>query len=223
MQLKICSKCSIPKPLNAFAKHNTSLFGVHSTCKKCRSGASKIYRTKIQEELNEKGRKYYHETIKKQHTRAKKYYTKNCEEIQSQRRKYREENSEKVQKWRSEYFKMRRQTDPMFKLNSSMSTVIGQSLKGNKAGRHWESLVGYTLDDLKKHLEKQFIMGMTWNNYGEWHLDHKIPVSIFNFEKSEHGDFKRCWALSNLQPMWAKENWSKGARLMQHFQPSLLI
>ena len=64
---------------------------------------------------------------------------------------------------------------------------------------------------------------MIWGNYGDWHIDHKIPISAFNFTKPEHEDFKRCWALSNLQPLWAKDNISKNAKLEKHFQPSLAI
>lgn len=66
---------------------------------------------------------------------------------------------------------------------------------------------------------------MTWEKYleGKIHIDHKTPKTVFNFTQPEHEDFKRCWALSNLQPMWANENWSKGTKLTKHFQPSLLL
>jgi len=118
----------------------------------------------------------------------------------------------------------RRMGTPRGKLNNSMSNNIRRRLKGNKKGRHWETLVGYTITQLKKHLEKRFLIGMTWQNYGNaWEIDHKIPLSAFNFEKPENLDFKRCWSLKNLQPMWAKENISKGAKIDRPFQPSLAI
>lgn len=121
--------------------------------------------------------------------------------------------------------KKRYRFDFKYKLNKNVRCLIWQSLKGNKNGRHWESLAGYTLSALKKHLEKLFTEGMTWENYSRngWTIDHKIPISAFNFTKPEHRDFKRCWALKNLQPMWAKENSSKHNKLTKHFQPSLLI
>ena len=121
------------------------------------------------------------------------------------------------------YFKQKRETDSKFKLNGNISSGISGSLEGNKNGRHWEDLVGYTLNDLKNHLEKLFQSGMTWKNYGEWHIDHKIPKAAFNFTRPEHVDFKKCWALKNLQPLWAKENMLKGAKLDKPFQPSLKI
>jgi hypothetical protein len=83
--------------------------------------------------------------------------------------------------------------------------------------------VNYTLKDLKKYLEKSFLPGMSWENYGQWHVDHRVPLSVFNFEKPEDNDFKRCWALSNLQPLWSIENIKKNNKLDKHFQPSLVF
>jgi hypothetical protein len=108
-------------------------------------------------------------------------------------------------------------------LNCRISAGIRQSLKGSKNGQKWESLVGYTLNDLKKHIESKFKSGMSWNNMGQWHIDHIIPKSAFNYSDSSHIDFKKCWSLKNLQPMWAKDNLKKHNKLEKHFQPSLAI
>ena len=89
--------------------------------------------------------------------------------------------------------------DPKFKLNKSMACGIYHSLQnGSKNGKTSSSLINYTVEDLKVHLEKQFLPGMTWENHGEWHIDHIIPKSLFNFSTPDHIDFKRCWSLSNL-------------------------
>jgi len=64
---------------------------------------------------------------------------------------------------------------------------------------------------------------MTWDNYGKWHIDHVIPTSVFNFEKPEDDDFKRCWSLQNLQPLWALDNIKKGNKLEKPFQPKLIF
>lgn len=112
---------------------------------------------------------------------------------------------------------------PKAKLDRSMSGGVYKSLKEMKAGRSWESLVGYNLPELMRHLEKLFAPGMTWENYGRggWHIDHKIPKVVFNYTLPEHEDFKRCWALSNLQPLWELENISKNDKLTKQFQPTL--
>jgi hypothetical protein len=64
------------------------------------------------------------------------------------------------------------------------------------------------------HLEALFTEGMTWDNYGEWHVDHKIPMSSFQFETTDDREFKLCWCLDNLQPLWGPDNLSKGTQLL---------
>jgi hypothetical protein len=130
--------------------------------------------------------------------------------------------------WKNERARKRRERkrqDFKFNLHDKVSSAIRASLNGNKNGHGWESLVGYTLDDLKEHLEGLWSPGMNWENYGRygWHIDHIIPISKFNFEKPVDIDFRRCWALSNLQPLWGKINYSKGAKIENDFQPSLTI
>ncbi len=83
-------------------------------------------------------------------------------------------------------------------------------------------MVGYTTEELKEHLETQFKKGMAWDNYGKkWHIDHIIPRSKFNYIYYDDIDFKRCWALTNLQPLWAKENIQKSDKVDKDFQPFL--
>lgn len=129
------------------------------------------------------------------------------------RKEYYQKNKEKYLAYQKEYNKMRRRKDPMFRLNGNISRSINYSLQGNKSGLHWETLVSYTAEQLKEHLEKQFQLGMTWSNYGKWHIDHIIPKSLWKFEKPEDREFQQCWALANLQPLWAEENIKKRAKL----------
>lgn len=130
--------------------------------------------------------------------------------------------SEKRRQYQKVYQKRKRR-EPQYRLNVNMSRSIRRALNGNKNKHRWEKLVGYTVLDLKNHLEKQFQEGMSWDNYGKWHIDHKIPVTAFNYSRFEHRDFERCWELKNLQPMWSNENQSKKNKLSMPFQPSLLI
>jgi len=156
-------------------------------------------------------------------TRAsKQYYQNNPEKRKEMRRRYRQNNPEKYRQNRKKA-RMRRQLNPKNKLYDLVSHAIYRSLCSNKDGRYWGDLVGYSIKKLIQHLEKQFQPGMTWDNYGEWHVDHKVPVSAFNFRGPGDIDFKRCWALSNLQPLWAKDNVRKGAKLDKCFQPSLAL
>ncbi len=110
--------------------------------------------------------------------------------------------------------------NPVYRLRGNVSKQIHNSLVDGKKGRSWEKLVGYSIIDLKNSIERQFKDGMSWDNYGEWHIDHEIPNVVFNYKSVTDIDFKKCWALSNLQPMWAEDNLKKGAKLEKPFQPS---
>jgi ribosomal protein L33 len=108
------------------------------------------------------------------------------------------------------------------RLSHTLKCAISRSVRDKKRGRHWETLVGWTLADLQARLESRFLPGMTWENYGTWHIDHAIPIAAFNIASFESPDFERCWALANLQPLWKRDNLVKNAKVTKPFQPSLL-
>ena len=83
----------------------------------------------------------------------------------------------------------------------------------SKASRKWEDLAGYSLKELMIHLERQFHDGMTWENADEWHVDHIIPLSSFSFYSYECDEFKAAWAITNLRPLWAKDNLEKSDKI----------
>ncbi len=178
---------------------------------------------------------YLKEWKKNNKERFKKYRKEHKEESKEWRKKHPEYLKEwrKVNKknWRkhhneycNKYAKERKKKDFKYKLNKNISSAVYLSLKGNKKNRHWETLVDYTLRQLKNHLEKQFDDKMSWGNYGSyWVVDHKIPISKFNFTLPEHTDFLRCWKLSNLRPLEKIQNIQKGDKLFKPFQPTLAI
>lgn len=98
------------------------------------------------------------------------------------------------------------------RISKIMQTNIRGVLSGKKCGAKWQSLVGYTTEQLIKRLESMFENGMSWDNYGEWHVDHIVPKSWFHYEGADDWQFKVCWSLCNLQPMWAFDNLSKHNR-----------
>jgi len=143
------------------------------------------------------------------HERERERYKK-IENIENRKARRRRPEYRKKQ---ANYEIKRRAEEPKFRLNTNISRAINHSLNGRKKNRHWEDLVGYTIDNLKNHLESKFRKGMSWENYGLWHIDHKIPKAIHNITKPEDEDFRRCWGLDNLQPLWAKDNLRKGSKL----------
>ena len=175
---------------------------------------------------NEKKIKEYQKQWRKDNLKYTKQYCRdNSEKLSKHSRQYYQDNREKVNKRINQYTKNKRKINLKFNLNNKIRIMINRSLKGNKNGHHWENLVGYTLDNLIKHLKKTMPKNYTWQDYmeGKLHVDHKIPISVWDFDKSEHVNFKKCWALSNLQLLLAEENLIKHAKLDKPFQMGLKI
>lgn len=177
-------------------------------------------------------RQYYidnKEKIKGQHNQWQKKNPKYQKDWRKENKehikKYLKNNHGKILKQDNQWRKDKRKTDLKYNLNSKIRTAMWKSLKGEKAGKHWGELVGYSLKKLIKRLKKTMPEGYNWQDYmeGRLNIDHKIPISVFNFTKPEHPDFERCWALKNLRLLTAKENNIKRAKLAKPFQPALKI
>ena len=108
-----------------------------------------------------------------------------------------------------------KKSDPNFALRCRMRILMYASLRVVKNGKKWQELVGYSVDDLRDHIEKLFIEGMSWELFmqGKIHIDHKYPVSKFNYTSPDDESFKQCWALDNLQPLWGVDNLRKGNKI----------
>jgi len=212
---------------NIFCKHNKKqpyFEGMKKVCITCKQEflvdknyqyrlECPICRIKRQKERQKRADKKYYQSEKGKQNTKRKYLTctkrivtewreKNPDKIKKIQAKHRK--SEKRKKYIKNYFSVARH-----KIRQRMSNLIYQSVKGKKLGKCWEHLVGYTVEKLMKHLESKFQTGMTWENYGGWHIDHLVPESWFHYESVYDEEFKKCWALSNLQPKWAKENLQK--------------
>lgn len=105
----------------------------------------------------------------------------------------------------------KRWSDPGYRIGKLMSNKLHRCVK-DKDYANWNELVGYSLQELVAHLEKQFAPGMTWENYGEWHVDHIRPLCSFDIKSKADPQFKDCWALSNLRPLWAADNLKKSVQ-----------
>lgn len=92
-----------------------------------------------------------------------------------------------------------------------MRERLRAALHGITKGKSTMLLVGCSVIQLKKHLAKQFHTGMSWNNYGEWHIDHIKPCA--SFDLLDLAAQIECFHYTNLQPLWASANQSKGNRL----------
>lgn len=105
----------------------------------------------------------------------------------------------------------RMQRDPSVGLHKMVSHRIRRTLGRGRGLQKWSEILGYTFDELKVHIERQFQPGMSWGNRDEWHVDHIRPLAQFSPSGLDDPVLKEAWALSNLRPMWAGENQRKHA------------
>ena len=236
---KPCSKCLDDKALEDFYALKEGKLGRHSVCKRCmaaraakrrqdpmiretQKAAFKRWRENNPERLRELKREYYRRHRERIIAKSAAYQKANHEQRKIVQQKWRDRNREKVrlsQRKAREKFA----STPKGRLHLAFKALINYHLKNGKQRRRTFDLVPYSLEQLMAHLERRFQPGMTWHNYGEWHVDHIIPVSAHNFECAEDIDFQRAWALSNLQPLWASDNHKKSCKIETPFQPSLLL
>jgi len=168
-------------------------------------GGKKVAEKKYREKNKNKLTEYHREWTKDKKDYLKKYIEE-----------YRKQNKEQIKETKREYQKHKRHTDPIYKLISNFRTAIYQVLKENNVTKngHYFDVLKYTPEELISHLESKFIDGMTWDNYGEWHVDHIKPISSFNIIEIGDDEFMKCWTLKNLQPLWGVENIKKSNKLL---------
>ena len=132
------------------------------------------------------------------------------------KKEYREKNIDKIRQVKRTYEKTRKDNDPIYKLINNFRTAIYQVLKENNVNKngHYFEILKYTPEDLISNLENKFTEGMTWDNYGKWHVDHIVPISIHKITEIGDEEFMKCWSLDNLQPLWGDENIKKSNKLL---------
>ena len=201
----ISIKIGISKPtINRILKENGVIFGPSG---RRFIGGREIALKKHESKPETKERK------KKNH---KKWAEQNKEHLKEYLKEYREKNTEKIKKTKRDYERNRKASDPLYKLISNFRTAIYQVLKESNVekNKHYFDILQYTPESLINHLESQFDENMNWENYGEWHVDHKLPITSFNIEEMGDEEFMRCWSLDNLQPMWGTDNIRKSNKIM---------
>jgi len=94
-------------------------------------------------------------------------------------------------------------------LSKVLRSRVYRVLKGDLKSAPTLTLLGCSIEYLKRYIERLFLPGMSWDNYGVhgWHIDHKRPCCTFDLSKPE--EQRACFHYTNLQPLWAKDNWTK--------------
>jgi len=190
-------------------------FNVVKKCNKCKQDKAAEDFCKGRPECKECRKEY-----------KKAYYEQNREKIKERKKAYRKQNAEKIKDYCKQnrdkiriYIRNKRKTDLNFRLSDNLRKRVRKVLNGKSKSKKTMDLIGCSVDFLKKHLENQFQPGMSWNNYGNpngdhsecWHIDHILPCA--SFDLSDPKQQQKCFHYSNLQPLWAEDNMSKGAKI----------
>lgn len=243
MKKKKCLKCLKIKILNEFNNNFAAHDGKATNCKLCvkirnhkwymknknRSAENrKKWRSKNKKRSNYLAREWRKNNKERTKQIATKYREKNKDKIKECSKKWKSDNAEYIKKYQKEYCKKNRnkitaqsskrhmeryRSDVLYMIAHSLRRRLRNALINKQRRGSAVKDLGCTIEELKKYLEKKFTKGMSWKNYGRWHIDHIVPLSSFDLTKKSQ--VKKACHYTNLQPLWAKDNLSKGDKVWQ--------
>ena len=145
---------------------------------------------------------------------SKLYHAMTVEQRRKRSQDQRNRDPEAHRDYMRGYMAKRAASDVGFKLKAALRARVRAAVTrgGGEKSRKTMQLVGCSVAHLRQHLEAQFTEGMTWDNHGEWHIDHIKPCASFDLTDAEQQ--RECFNYTNLQPLWAKDNLSKGAKIL---------
>lgn len=209
---KYCKDCHSVLHLKNFYKLKSGIF--EPACKLCKNKRSQKNYSENKERHKKLCRGWYDKNIEKVKLYSSDYFQQNKERLSIKHKDWERNNRDRVNELHRNWYNLNQD-----KLNSikkrirrTFSMRIWKALKFRTEFREMKMIFGYTTDELISHLESKFQNGMTWKNYGRWHIDHIRPVCSFKYESITDPEFIECWSLNNLQPLWAADNWSKGGK-----------
>jgi len=209
--MKICSKCKENKDANSgFYRNRVMKDRYANWCKACMS--------KIQKERY----RYAGKPFTNLPNIPKEKVCSRCREIVSfvefgkNRRRHDglDSRCKKCLREKDRRCRAKKRLDPGYRVRTAVSSSVYRSIKnssGSKGGESCFDYLPFSLSELISHLESQFAEGMSWDNYGKWHIDHIVPQSFFAYTSMKEKRFTECWSLKNLQPLWALDNISKNS------------
>lgn len=208
--MKTCSKCNTQKELDQFNKNM-------AWCKCCTKEYNRQYYKNNKKYHNEKNKKWSLKNKEYNNQRNKDWMDKNKEQRASYKKIYRQENQKSIKSYKRERERTLRK-DPKYRLEKNLrrrlwrttKKITNGPLENKSCTQASKDLLGCSIDELQSYLESKFTDGMTWDNYGKWHIDHIIPVC--SFDLTNESQVKECFHHSNLQPLWAIDNILKGSK-----------
>lgn len=209
MSISVCCICGKEfKPYRSTQKKCSDL----ECMKKYKAAWAREDYKKNPERALENSKKWHEENRerlnKSERTRMKEdkeYYSKRY----SQNQDYRKRNPDKIREYNREYSKTYRK-EPKNRIANNLRSRLRMLITRDQKSASMLELIGCSWDELKLHLESQFTTGMSWDNYGDWHIDHRKACANFDLTLPE--EQKKCFHYTNLSPMWAADNIRKGKK-----------
>ena len=167
-------------------------------------------RPEVKEKIKEYMKGYFQRPEVKTHTKKRLKEYQQRPEVKAKKKEYLQLPEVKAKK--KEYMKERYTNDPIFKITETLRTRVRDAIKTNSKSVSTKKLIGCSIEYLMNHLESQFDDSMGWYNHGfyGWHIDHIKPCASFNLTDPEQQ--RVCFHFTNLQPLWAEDNMSKGRK-----------
>ena len=171
------------------------------------------YRVANSDKSTKRHAKYYAANRDKIRKQQAEHYAANSDKSAERHAEYQSEYCANHREERRGYERNRRANDIQYRLACNLRSRLNTAIKNNQKTGSAVRDLGCTTAELKEHLEDQFQPGMSWNNYGEWHIDHIKPLNAFNLENRK--ELLEACHYTNLQPMWGSENISKGNKILE--------
>lgn len=200
MYTKVCSVCQVEKSIDSFEKRNGK---PTYRCKDCLSQYCREYYNQNKIRLKSKTSDFRKNNPKY----MKNWRQNNIEKIIDQKKNWYNKNRDKI----NENERIRRKNDIEYKIKKNLRRRVNQVITRDCKSNSTMELLGCSLYDFLKYMESKFIDGMSWDNYGQWHIDHIIPCSSFDLTDIQQQ--MECFHYTNLQPLWAKDNLSKSDKI----------
>jgi len=216
--LKRCASCAT----------ETEHYSSNGNCKPCANKRSMQHYIENRGKFIAEFKASYAKNKEKRKLQSAEWYQKNKSRMLDYYKQYRAENKDKIKMWRKTESAMAahraRQSNkyktPEGKAEMAIRNMVYRILTGERCGKAVR-LVGYLPTDLAEKIESQFTDGMSWSNYGDWHIDHIVPVKFLISNGITCPSLVN--SLSNLQPLWASENISKHAKFSGTLQDAMKI
>lgn len=218
---KICNACLIEKEItreNFYLYKDKNKSGDvrirHAHCRQCATRLRAEWRARNPGRDRSNARARYAKDPEKIKSAVYEWRRNNREKVKETARKCYEKHRDKIRDFNREYIKRRRRENPQVRLADRLRAAVYRGLKGQTKGKGFSALdlLGCSISHLKSHIESMFVDGMSWDNWSKdgWHIDHIVPLA--SFDLTDEAQRRAALHYTNLRPLWAKDNLSKGAR-----------